>query len=115
MSRAARVKRHRERRTADGRRRFEFALTEREAKKVREYIERERRVEATIAERWPNRPATPDEIAIDPRLGREWPDETWADYIAFAQAGWEGLEHGVDDPVFERDRSPDPAYSLDLD
>lgn len=115
MSGAERVQRHRERRLANGRRRYEFALTPSEAERVRNFIGREREVEAERLSHWPHRPATPDEIAIDPRLAKSWPMETWADYIAFAQAGWEGLDREMEDPVIERDRTPSRVYEMDFD
>jgi hypothetical protein len=110
MSSAARVKKHRERRQADGRRRYEFVLTPREADGVRAFIARERQAAEL---RWPARPATPEEIALDPRLALEWPNGTWADYIAFAQAGVSPDD--PDDPIIERDRTPDRAYEIDWD
>lgn len=115
MSSATRVRRHRERRTAEGRRRYEFVLTPDEAARTRAFIAREREADAARRNRWPCRPATPEEIALDPRLAQSWPDETWADYIAFARAGWKGLDPAMEDPVIERDRTPSPVYEMDFD
>lgn len=111
MSSAARVQRHRKQRSAEGLRRYEFVLTSVEADRVREFLKRER-VRATFARSTES--PTPEQVAIDPRLGQgPWPNETWSDYIAFAQAG---VSRGdPDDAVIERDRTPSPVYQMDWD
>lgn len=103
MSSAARVKKHRERRRDDGRRRFELSMTPDEALRVRAFLESERSAQRRF-----------EALRSDSISARgSWPNETWADYIAFAQAGLTGQEG--DDPKIERDRTPDPAYMLVFD
>lgn len=107
MSSARRVRRYREQHEAAGRKRYEYFATPQEAELVREFIGL---VTASDAERVRMR------ILLDSARNAPepvWPNDTWADYIAFAQRGMTGEE--PDDPVFERSREPDRAYFLDFD